>query len=472
MAKYFLSGVASLVGLLVLFTALFYVPPVQRAVVKTACSFVSDSTMQVSVGDFRLRFPLCLDLSDVCVITEGDTMCALQSLHLEVAGLSLLHLTATVPELSLKKVLFHYADTTGFQMGVRLDEASITSVSAKLLDESAEIGCIALSGGDVNMHLGLPDSATVTEPTDESEPLAWRFDVERLSATDVLFRMSGAYEESLLSAGADVITVAQTSVDLGQQTVDVDSLCLHTGNVSMLSDTTVVVPTGETDEIDEGGDETPSLPWTIRANGIRIDDTDIVYGQMGYCPQPGFDAGYISISSLSVALDSVYNCGTDMAARLAALSFDERSGLSVRNGSAFLSMDSTALQVDGFRLETAHSLLSMDVLADGSLLSMAGDAGLDVSIDWKIGLSDVVLFVPTLDSMLSTLPFNAVSGALKIGGTLENLSVQKFYTELPQTADFRLEGEVQSLTVPDSLRAKMNFMAHLDRLDFLPEWIG
>ena len=54
----------SVLGLLFLVVASLYVPPVQRAVVKTACDALSDSAMSVSVSDFRLRFPLRLDLSD------------------------------------------------------------------------------------------------------------------------------------------------------------------------------------------------------------------------------------------------------------------------------------------------------------------------------------------------------------------------------------------------------------------------
>ena len=73
----------SVLGLLFLVVASLYVPPVQRAVVKTACDALSDSAMSVSVSDFRLRFPLRLDLSDVCVVTGGDTLCALHALHTE-----------------------------------------------------------------------------------------------------------------------------------------------------------------------------------------------------------------------------------------------------------------------------------------------------------------------------------------------------------------------------------------------------
>lgn len=119
-----------LLGLPFLLVALLYVPPVQRAAVRTVCSVVSDSTMQVSVGDFRLRFPLRLDVSDVCVMTGGDTLCALHTLHVEIDSWPLLRLFADVPDLFLEDVLFRYADTTGFSIDVRLDKASMASVSA------------------------------------------------------------------------------------------------------------------------------------------------------------------------------------------------------------------------------------------------------------------------------------------------------------------------------------------------------
>lgn len=431
--KYVFIGLSVLLGLPFLLVALLYVPPVQRAAVRTVCSVVSDSTMQVSVGDFRLRFPLRLDVSDVCVMTGGDTLCALHTLHVEIDSWPLLRLFADVPDLFLEDVLFRYADTTGFSIDVRLDKASMASVSARLKEESVDVGRIVLSGGDVDLKLGmsLPDTAdTVTTP------LAWKFKVEALAVDDILYRMQGAYKESFLTAGTDSITVGCTSVDLGAQTVDVASLYLWAGKVAMFSDTSVVVPEETTPVTDAGISEEPSLPWTVRADCVRIAGTEVVYALEGHIPQPGFDTDYMQISSLELALDSVYNRGSDVAARLQSLSLVERSGLAVRDGKAFFSMDTAVVQVDGLQLTTDNSVLFVDLSVDGSILSMDKTASLGTSIGLKAGLQDVALFLPELDSSLSALPFDVVSLDMKVDGVLDNLRLAVFMWNCPEQPIF------------------------------------
>lgn len=55
---------------------------------------------------------------------------------------------------------------------------------------------------------------------------------------------------------------------------------------------------------------------------------------------------------------------------------------------------------------------------------------------------------------------------------LDSLRLARLYVDLPGAADFFAEGDIKSLTETDSLSAKMALTAHLDRLDFLPAWIG
>jgi len=103
---------------------------------------------------------------------------------------------------------------------------------------------------------------------------------------------------------------------LGAQTVDVASLYLLAGKVSMIVDTSVIVPAEIPPLTNDDISEDPSLPWTVRAGCVRIAGTEAVYALEGHIPQPGFDADYMQISSLALAVDSVYNRGSDVAARL------------------------------------------------------------------------------------------------------------------------------------------------------------
>ena len=146
--------------------------------------------------------------------------------------------------------------------------------------------------------MALPDTAETVDTV--TTPLAWRFKVDALAVDDILYRMQDANKESFLTAGADSITVGSTSVDLGAQTVDVASLYLLAGKVSMIVDTSVIVPAEIPPLTNDDISEDPSLPWTVRAGCVRIAGTEAVYALEGHIPQPGFDADYMQISVIGV----------------------------------------------------------------------------------------------------------------------------------------------------------------------------
>ena len=267
----------SVLGLLFLLVALLYVPPVQRAGVKMASDMLSDSSMTVSVSGLRLRFPLRLDLSGVCVIAGGDTLCALQSLHTEVRLLPLLRGEAVVPRLSLQDVFFAYAETTGFAIGVRLDSALIAPVNVHLREMSLRAGLLQLGGGSVTLTNGQP-VPDVDADTTATAPLAWRVTVDSIALQDIDYLMTGAYRESFLSAAAGAVEALGASVDLSRQQVDVESLFLHRGSLSMLTDTSVVVPPSPVEPVVADEASAQAAPWTVVARRVGIDGTQVVYG--------------------------------------------------------------------------------------------------------------------------------------------------------------------------------------------------
>lgn len=469
MFRYLAMTLLSVLGLLFLVVASLYVPPVQRAVVKTACDALSDSAMSVSVSDFRLRFPLRLDLSDVCVVTGGDTLCALHALHTEVPVMPLLRGVAAVPRLSLRDVFFAYADTAGFSIAVRLDSASVTAVKVHLVETSLHARSLALSGGDVALTLGLPADPPAVD-TSSTAPLSGRFVVDSIALRDIGYRMEGAYRESFLTAGAHAVEALGASADLSRQWVDVERLSLQGGRVSMLSDTSVVVPAPAAPSA--AVTESPSAPWTVMARQVGIDDTRVVYGLKGHAPRKGFDASFIEIQDLSLRLDSVYNRGGEVAVRLRSLSLTERSGLAVDRGEASFSMDSAAVRLDALRLDTRNSSLTASLAADATALAMNGEAAVSATMDMEAGLGDVELFLPTLDTLLSALPFRSLMLQVGAEGVLDDLRLTRFHAGLPGAADFSAVGEVQSLTCADSLLARASLTARLYQLGFLPRLAG
>lgn len=455
------------VGILLLVAALLYIPPVQRFAVRQVCSAVSDDTLQVSVDDFRLRFPLTLDLGGVVVLSEDDTLCALGRGHVEIEALPLLRLAAVISELSLHDVCFNYADTSGFSLRVKLGEAALLHMEARLRTEMVDAALLRLADGAVSMRLGRPASEPAPADTAASEPLAWRLAVQQAEIDNIAYGMEGAYDESFLSVAAGKIGIDGVAVDLGRQSVDVALLQLHTGEVEYLTDPDTAVP-AVVEPVPSVEPDTASLPWTIRALALRLDDTQVKYARKNYSPHDGFDADCIQLSDVTLSLDSVYNCGSAVAAQLRTLSLQERSGLRVCRGEAAFSMDSAAVKVAALQLATEHSVVSAEVDADGSVLSMDGSANLSAELAAAVGIADAVLFDPSLAATAAELPFESLLLELSLDGALDDLRLHRLSAELPHCADMLLSGEVKSLTFSDSLAAHVDMSARLDKLSFVP----
>ncbi|MBQ8423655.1 MAG: translocation/assembly module TamB domain-containing protein [Coprobacter sp.] len=471
--KYLSLALASLIGLVVLVLALLYVPPVQRSAVRWACNAFSDDTMRITVGDFRLRFPLTLDIADAAIVQAGDTMCAVGAFHTEVSIPPLIRLQAVVPELSLRRVVFNMSDSTGFTFGVRAEEASLLQVSARLRTEEAEVALLRLSGGSVFMRTGV-SATTAPEPADTtttSEPLDWKLGITRIELADISYDMQSSYAESYLSTRVEQIGIAHTGVDLGTQFVTVDTLALRGAGVSYIIDTTAVIPIS-TDTIAPTESDTTALPWTIQASTVRLSDTEVIYGNRNHTPGKGLDTEYIQLYDINIALDSVYNRGADIAVRLSQLSLRERSGLTIRQGNVRFSMNSEAIEADEFSLATNHSRITADVYADAGVMSTDSNAHIAVALDVTAGLADAILYDPSLAEIINKLPFDTLLLDTRLSGTLGDLQLQRLYAEMPHHADILLQGAVQSATAIDSLKARIDLTAHLNRLGFVTGLLG
>ena len=91
--------IISLIILIILIPVLIYLPPVQRFAVDKASKILSEKTgMDVSVGEFRLKFPLDLSMGNVLALQDGDTAVFAENLDVSVEMLPLFSQRIVVDE--------------------------------------------------------------------------------------------------------------------------------------------------------------------------------------------------------------------------------------------------------------------------------------------------------------------------------------------------------------------------------------
>lgn len=158
----------------------------------------------------------------------------------------------------------------------------------------------------------------------------------------------------------------QGLIDLGKQTVDVNSILIEQGQYSYLADTAQYNKT-QSDISDK-----PSLPWTIQANHIKLTNNQATYGLPNHMPESGLDLNYISANNINILIDSLYNRGSKIDANLKHLSLNERSGLSIIQSNGIFFMDSVQLSLQKFTLKTYTS----DIRAEASMGMSISEMGI------------------------------------------------------------------------------------------------
>ena len=381
LAKYLGRILLAILLLLLLVISLIYLSPVQRVVIAKATDYLSERYgVAVEVGRFRLGFPASLVLEDVyCGHVPSDTLLALESLRLKVGIGKLFQHRFAVDDFTVKGVRFGMADeVTGMRLRVVADEAALTARRVDWGMRQADAEFVRLKGVDVALETGrevMPDTAV-------AGALDWIFRVGRIDLQEVAYRMTGAGVSSLV-AGIRKGSVGGVAVDLERQSVAVDSLCVSGGNCRLV-------------RAETSGEDTvrrrvvSGLPWTISAGNLQLDNSAFSAGGEWE------NTAEWALSGIGICLDSVYNRGIVVKARLRDLRAVQPGGVAVTGMRADAGADSTRTWVRGGYVRTLNSWLELDVYADAGLQHLLEQELLSVRLTGQVGMADVQPFYSAL----------------------------------------------------------------------------
>lgn len=460
--KYTLRTLLVIFIVLVLIVALIYIPGVQNFVRKHGVKYASEALgMDVSVGRLRLAFPLRLTVDDALLEDRGDTILYGRRLRLDVALWPLLHREVVVRTFELDTVAGRYRDSTaGMDMRLALGVLSLDA-RADLAAKTVGIRRIELSRGDVFMDM---TEAAPVEKADTAAALPWRIEIGTLAVDDLSFGMRTAPAVTELSVRLAAGTVDSCRVALTGQQVDVRSIVLDRGAYSYRT-----APTGSAPDKASGGAEpdtaAESLPWTVRIGAVVLTDNSAEYGTLNHRPAAGFDPEFVALSSLELSVDSLYNRGGDVALRIGRLSFDERSGLSVRDASGAFGMDADGIKLSGFQLATPNSSFRADLFAGAGILRMEPDSPLSAALSASVDTKDVKYLYPALIPPL--LDNRIVRMDLRASGTLDDIGRVGLNLSSPEHIDLSVNGAVKNWLASDELEASARFEGDFRDMAFL-----
>lgn len=323
--KYTGWSLLAVVATLFVVIGLLYVPGVQNLARRKAVKPLSKALgMELSVGSLRLGFPLRLAVGEVRLIDRGDTLVDCGRLTLDVDPWPLIRRQAVLRDLTIERLKARYHDTaTGFDMRIAAARFGVEQARAALREERASIRRIALDSASIWLRTG---SGEQVEKPDTTAPLGWEIAVDRLSIRQTGFAMESDGSEltvRLAEGGVD-----SCRVGLGSQQVEVAHVELDRGSYAWLTTDSPSAKEAPADD-DIPASEPVSTPWTVRVGGIVLNDNQLTYGVAGHHPTQGLDPSWIELAGVHVAVDSLYNRGSDLALRIRQLAFRERCGLEV-----------------------------------------------------------------------------------------------------------------------------------------------
>lgn len=511
--------IASITGLVLLLIVIIRIPAVQNYVVGQVTNFLENKIgTPVDIGYVSLDFPKKLVLEGVYFEDQaGDTLIAGDRLMVDISMLKLLRNTVEISEIHLAGITakinrtlpdstfnFDYIvaafaspqqqqdPDTATAMMFDIDKVELDRIRFVYNDEVIGMAAdINLGHLDTriktfdlsdNMRFALPAitidglNASIrqwatADPGDapsaddfglEPEPEAASllpdlefgdFDLRNIVFTyaDDASAMDTRFQVTRLQAKLN-------ELELNGEFVDVESVLLDGSTSRVFFGQTAAASTEST------ADTAASEPvnWRVVAKEVIIKNTDFAYEDANQPKlQYGFDYANIGITALEGELLDLFYSADSIGGDLRHLSARDRSGFQLDELRARFAYTDQGAALTDLYAETPHTLLREHIQVGYPSLSTITDQLGQISIDANLrdshlGMADVTLFVPELDTMqaMQSLLDAVFHVDGRVAGRLDNLRIPQL--EVTTLDDTRLSAQANIRGLPDIDRMRVD----------------
>lgn len=511
-----------IIGLLLLVFILIRIPAVQNFAVQKVVNFLETKIgTPVEIGRVSLNLPKLLVLEGVYFEDQQqDTLLAGERLLVDISLLKLLDNKVEINELNFQGITaninrklpdsafnFDYiiraftteeveetSKDTASAMAFSIDKINLDRIQIRYDDE--------IIGTNADVYLGHLDTRIKTfdlenmrfeipkltvnglkttllqskVATAEHIPSTDDLGVERavgaeapmpdLKLGEVDFRniqVVYADEASAMDARVSFNRLAVTfkDLDLNKENIQIDRVLLEDTDAAI-----VFGPGSGTSAADESASDTAAsaMNWIVGASDIDIKNTNISFDDNS-APRlrKGMDYAHMGIKDLQVALNGLYFSTDSISGEIDEFSFKERSGLEIQKLETQFAYTNTGILLEDLLLQTPNTRISDYVSVKyPSLEALSENPELiELNINWekgRLGMKDVALLVPTLDTMQVMKPLLnktlEVDAALQ--GTLANLNISRFVVSTLDDTYLNIKGSVRNAMDPARLFADLD----------------
>lgn len=505
--------IVGIIGLILLLFILIRIPAVQNYVVQQVTNYLENKiNTPVRIGYISLDLPKKLVLEDVYFEDQSkDTLIAGEKLKVDISMLKLLRNTVEINELDLEGITakinrtltdsafnFDYiikafvseeekpveADSSA-PMKFNIDKVNLDRIRFVYRDEvigmAAELNLnhfdtrIKTFDLEDNMHFAMSKITidglhaqvrqwTTAKP--EEMPSAEDFGVENASDTGLLpdLELESFDLSNIVFAYADESSAMDTrfeiskffaqlnKLDLNGEFVDIKTVHLD-GSDSRVFFGKTEKPATATATADTTAGE--PMNWQVKASSILINGTNFSFEDANQPAIPkGFDYGNIGITDLEGELSDLFFSMDSISGNLKNLQAKDRSGFQLNRLQADFIYTDQGAELKDLYAETPHTLIrDYFKVAYPSLETITDQLGrIQLNANLKnshLGMTDVVLFVPDLDTMEVMQPLLTTRFYIngRVNGTLDNLRIP--HLEFRTLDNTRLVAQAHIIGLPD-----------------------
>lgn len=467
-----LKTLLGIIIFILLIPVLVYVPFVQDFAIKIATNVVEKSTgMKVGIGQFRLSFPLDVKLKDVYVVeAAGDTMVKARELVADVKLMPLFKLDVDVNKIQLND---------GYYRMLSPDSSMLMKINAGFLEvddkSSVDIKTMnillnktVLRDGHVSLYMDVwkkkpNEDDTVKAPT----PLLIR--ANDLDLENFTFGMSMLPTIDTLNLVLDKVNIRNAEVNLGDNLVKWGIAAIDGGDVTYLT------PTPEYIKTHPAPPPEPSTgpPMRIMGDSISLTGVKALYAVKDAKPMPGFDASYLQVSDVVIAMRDFFNESSTISLPITRLEARERCGLKIVEGHGTVGIDSIGLKLDDLQIRTAYSYINATADVPFALMSLDPKADMTANVKGRIGLPDVEAFMPSLKKVLAFVPARKpLDFDIVAQGSISDILINTLNVAMPGVVALKASGFAKNPLDYKKLIANVKFDGSLSDPSLAHKFIG
>ncbi len=422
-----LIAIGAVVALFLLLAVALYIPPVQNFAVHKVAEYASQKTgMTLRVERVRLAFPLDLALLNTFASQKGDTVVDARSVRVNVALLPLLKSRVDIEGLEIYDSKINTVDfISDTQIKGRVGALKVKSHGIDLKNSLVNIDGGSLDNSNVTVLL----SDTAQEDTTPKQPTVWRIGIKKFSISNSAVKIRFPGDSMRISANVGRIGVEKGYLDLEKSIYNVGHIGVR--NTSATYD----------------------IPYEAYVKKL--------------------DPNHIAVKNFNTDIDSLcYSAGT-VRARIRNLGVEEKCGLAVNGISGGLYVDSSKVELSGFKVKTKYSTLDATGIFSFNALKAGGEGGIKMRVSGNVDKRDITSVVPGgLDKDVEKLlPQKTIGIVATLSGEKGNLRIEDGKVSVPGTMQLRVDGRLKNIT-ENNRSGNLRYSLKTQNITYLKEALG